>query len=127
MVGEVKAKSSDAGRTRTTDWHLPTHSLTHTTRHGTARHDTAAAARHYVAETVLALEFLHAHGVIHRDVKPQNLLVSTRGHVKLIDFGLSCKSSRSQVRACVRETCDMRGGGWVGGSMLLPPSLPTAP
>jgi serine/threonine protein kinase len=50
-----------------------------------------------VAETVLALEFLHAHGVMHRDVKPQNLLVSTRGHVKLIDFGLSCKSSRSQV------------------------------
>lgn len=63
-----------------------------------------AAARHYVAETVLALEFLHAHGVMHRDVKPQNLLVSTRGHVKLIDFGLSCKSSRSQVRlyVCVR-------------------------
>ena len=52
-----------------------------------------------MAETVLALEFLHAHGVMHRDVKPQNLLVSTQGHVKLIDFGLSCRSSRSQVRS----------------------------
>ncbi|KAL0210755.1 hypothetical protein P9112_009053 [Eukaryota sp. TZLM1-RC] len=46
-------------------------------------------AKHYVAELVLSLEYLHKHGIVHRDVKPDNLLVSEDGHIKLIDFGLS--------------------------------------
>lgn len=47
-------------------------------------------ARQYVAETVLALEYCHAQGIIHRDMKPDNMLISSNGHVKLTDFGLSC-------------------------------------
>ncbi|KAJ9511434.1 hypothetical protein QJQ45_029913, partial [Haematococcus lacustris] len=47
-------------------------------------------ARLYVAETVLALEYCHAQGIIHRDMKPDNMLISANGHVKLTDFGLSC-------------------------------------
>ncbi|VDB90147.1 unnamed protein product [Peniophora sp. CBMAI 1063] len=46
-------------------------------------------ARRYVAETVLALEHLHAKGIMHRDMKPDNLLVDNMGHIKLTDFGLS--------------------------------------
>ncbi|CAN7109907.1 unnamed protein product [Brassica rapa subsp. narinosa] len=45
--------------------------------------------RVYIAEVVLALEYLHSEGVVHRDVKPDNLLIVHDGHIKLTDFGLS--------------------------------------
>ncbi|KAF9617145.1 hypothetical protein IFM89_034296, partial [Coptis chinensis] len=46
-------------------------------------------ARVYIAEVVLALEYLHSLNVIHRDLKPDNLLIAHNGHLKLTDFGLS--------------------------------------
>lgn len=47
------------------------------------------AARFYAAEICLALQYLHKHGIVHRDIKPDNMLISATGHVKLTDFGLS--------------------------------------
>ncbi|XP_058001168.1 uncharacterized protein LOC110659489 isoform X2 [Hevea brasiliensis] len=47
-------------------------------------------ARFYVGETVLAIESIHKHNYIHRDIKPDNLLLDRHGHMKLSDFGL-CK------------------------------------
>ncbi|XP_031479670.1 probable serine/threonine protein kinase IRE4 isoform X2 [Nymphaea colorata] len=46
-------------------------------------------ARKYIAELVLALEYLHSMGIVHRDLKPANILVGHNGHIKLTDFGLS--------------------------------------
>ncbi|KAH7298171.1 hypothetical protein KP509_25G030400 [Ceratopteris richardii] len=46
-------------------------------------------ARVYIAELVLALEYLHSLGVVHRDLKPDNILIAHDGHIKLTDFGLS--------------------------------------
>ncbi|KAI8851845.1 kinase-like domain-containing protein, partial [Chytridium lagenaria] len=52
--------------------------------------------RMYSAEVVLALEYLHANGITHRDLKPDNMLINGEGHVKLTDFGLSRISVQDQ-------------------------------
>lgn len=46
-------------------------------------------AKFYAAQILLALEHLHAHGVLYRDLKPENVLIAADGYVKLSDFGLS--------------------------------------
>ncbi|XP_016893083.1 microtubule-associated serine/threonine-protein kinase 3-like isoform X2 [Cynoglossus semilaevis] len=46
-------------------------------------------ARFYTAEVVLALEYLHSFGILHGDLKPENLLLTYTGHIKVADFGLS--------------------------------------
>ncbi|CAN1217338.1 Serine/threonine-protein kinase CBK1 [Linum perenne] len=51
---------------------------------------TEDVARFYIAQSVLAIEAIHKHNYIHRDIKPDNLLLDKNGHMKLSDFGL-CK------------------------------------
>ncbi len=46
-------------------------------------------ARFYAAEVVLALECLHEHRLVYRDLKPENVLTDSDGHIRLTDFGLS--------------------------------------
>ncbi|XAR64039.1 Non-specific serine/threonine protein kinase [Bertholletia excelsa] len=46
-------------------------------------------ARFYVAESVLAIHSIHQYNYVHRDIKPDNLILDKNGHLKLSDFGLS--------------------------------------
>ncbi|XP_057438152.1 serine/threonine-protein kinase D6PKL1-like [Lotus japonicus] len=53
------------------------------------------AARFYVAEVLLVLEYLHMLGIVYRDLKPENILVREDGHIMLTDFDLSLRCSVS--------------------------------
>ena len=50
-----------------------------------------------VAEICLAAKWLHTHGVIHRDIKPDNVFITAAGHVKLADFGISTNRLKKDV------------------------------
>ncbi|XP_014251667.1 cAMP-dependent protein kinase catalytic subunit beta-like [Cimex lectularius] len=63
-------------------------------------HFTEDAAKFYVAQVVLALEYLHSLDLIHRDVKPENVVIASDGFVKLTDFGFCKKLKKKTYTVC---------------------------
>uniref|UniRef100_A0A7M4EFL9 non-specific serine/threonine protein kinase n=1 Tax=Crocodylus porosus TaxID=8502 RepID=A0A7M4EFL9_CROPO len=57
-------------------------------------------AKFYTAEVVLALDAIHSMGLIHRDVKPDNMLLDKHGHLKLADFGTCMKMDEVGMVRC---------------------------
>ncbi|CAN0167441.1 unnamed protein product, partial [Scytosiphon promiscuus] len=54
---------------------------------------TEEEARFYVSEIVAALEWVHLHGYVYRDLKPENVLIHASGHIRLGDFGTAERGS----------------------------------
>lgn len=45
-------------------------------------------AKFFISEVISALEYLHENSIVYRDLKPENLLMDTEGHLRLVDFGI---------------------------------------
>lgn len=56
-----------------------------------------ATVKFYAAQLVLGLEYLHQKGIVHRDMKLENILLDEEGYIKIIDYGLAKKLSGNQV------------------------------
>ncbi|KAG8386007.1 hypothetical protein BUALT_Bualt03G0104200 [Buddleja alternifolia] len=74
------------------------------------KHFSEQAVKFYVAEVLLALEYLHMLGIVYRDLKPENVLVRDDGHIMLSDFDLSlrCTVSPTLVRSSSIDTEPLR-------------------
>jgi serine/threonine-protein kinase len=94
----------------------------------------AAQALDIARQIALGLEEAHAHGIVHRDVKPPNVILTRQGIVKIVDFGLAraIQSADSTASANVAGTVsymspeqalgrplDQRTDLWAAGVVLL--------
>ncbi|KAL1566064.1 serine/threonine-protein kinase D6PKL1-like [Salvia divinorum] len=81
------------------------------------------AARFYVAEVLLALEYLHMLGIVYRDLKPENIMVREDGHIMLTDFDLSlrCSVNPTLVKSSALAMEPPRISGPCAGSNCIDP------
>lgn len=61
-------------------------------------------ARIYTVQIVKALQFLRINGIVHRDIKPDNILITAQGRLKLADFGLSYFGVANQRLSAANST-----------------------
>ena len=86
------------------------------TRHGAFPED---QAKRVLGQLASALQFVHDRGVVHRDVKPGNVMLTPAGRVKLMDFGLA-KEDR-----LVTEDTATQSGTVLGTPLYMPPGQMT--
>ncbi|XP_041366756.1 serine/threonine-protein kinase 38-like [Gigantopelta aegis] len=71
----------------------------------------------YISETVLSIDSIHKLGFIHRDIKPDNLLMDSKGHIKLSDFGLCTGLKKSHRTDFYKDLHHPKVGDFSGNPM----------
>ena len=64
---------------------------------------TEEEAKFYIAELICAVESIHKLDCIHRDIKPDNILIDKNGHIKLSDFGLAKVSDKLYEKNSIKD------------------------
>lgn len=79
-----------------------------------------AEACDYVRQAAIGLQYAHEQGMVHRDIKPHNLMVTADGTVKVLDFGLASLAPEARSE---NETVEARGELTADGTIMGTPDF----
>eukprot|EP00927_Polykrikos_kofoidii_P016623 TRINITY_DN17518_c0_g1_i1.p1 TRINITY_DN17518_c0_g1~~TRINITY_DN17518_c0_g1_i1.p1 ORF type:complete len:407 (-),score=52.89 TRINITY_DN17518_c0_g1_i1:50-1270(-) len=116
MFGEIRLVLEYMHGGATMEWDVTTRTFRSPITGGVLPEATAGS---YVCDTMLGLKYLHANFVAHRDIKPQNILVSKQGVAKISDFGVSTRMDKRFLVSSTQGTPpfwspEMCTTGWHG-------------
>jgi len=78
---------------------------------------TNEAVLRYGLQIAAALSHAHERGIVHRDLKPSNIVVTSDGHVKVLDFGLAKRLSASEIEEATRSQNTLTEPGEIVGTL----------